>query len=331
MSAGDLRVVRGTATSRAFAVVALAVLVVAAFLPSWGQASTQRKMIELLVLLTLAEMWNLLAGFAGIVSVGQQAFVGFGAYGMIVFVNNLGWNLYLSVLVAALGTVALAVPIGLVAFRLRGSYFAIGTWVLATLASLVVTSVNQVGGGSGASIRVAGTDPATRLHANYWIALAVGTSAVLVAYAVLRSRLGLQMQAIRDNEAGARSLGANVYRTRFVIWLIAAFWTGLAGATFYLNNLRVQPTAAFSVLSWTAPIIFIVVIGGIGTIEGPIVGTILYYVFKDHFSEAQTKYFIALGLLALAVALWLKRGIWGTLRERFGVSVFPVRRRVVER
>lgn len=329
MSVDDLRVVRGTTASRIFAAVAAVGVVVLALMPSWGEASTLKKMIELLTLVALAQMWNLLAGFAGIVSVGQQAFVGFGAYGMIVFVNNLEQNLYVSVLLSGIAAVVLAVPIGLVAFRLRGSYFAIGTWVLATLASLVMQSVNQVGGGSGASIKVAGTDPSTRLHANYWIALTLGVGAVLIAYGVLRSRLGLQMQAIRDNEAGARSLGANVYRTRFVIWLIAAFWTGLAGACFYLNNLRVQPTSSFSVLDWTAPIIFIVVIGGMGTIEGPVIGAVLYYVFKDRFSEAETRYFIALGVIAVLVALFLKRGIWGTLKHRFGVSVFPVARRVL--
>ena len=328
-STDHLHIARGTTASRVFAVVALAATVALATLPSWGAASTQKKLIELLVLVALAQMWNLLAGFAGIVSVGQQAFIGFGAYGMVVFVNNLHANLYLSVLLAAFGTAVLSVPIGLVAFRLRGSYFAIGTWVLATLASLVVQSINQVGGGSGASIRVAGTKALTRLHNNYWIALVVGLGAVAIAYLVLRSRLGLQMQAIRDNEAGARSLGANVYRTRFIVWVIASFWTGLAGATFYLNNLRVQPTAAFNVLSWTAPIIFIVVIGGIGTIEGPIIGAVAYFVLKDRFSEAQTTYFIGLGLLAIVVAIWLKRGLWGLLRDRFGLSLFPVRRRVV--
>jgi branched-chain amino acid transport system permease protein len=325
----DLRIVRGTLVSRVFALVALGVVVALATLPSWGAASTQKKLIELFVLLALAQMWNLLAGFAGIVSVGQQAFVGFGAYGMIVFVNNLHLDLYLSVLLSAIGAAALSVPLGLVAFRLRGSYFAIGTWVLATLASLVMTSINQVGGGSGASIKVTGTKALTRLHNTYWIALVVGIGAVLIAYGLLRSRLGLQMQAIRDNESGARSLGADVYRTRFLIWVVAAFWTGLAGATFYFNNLRVQPTAAFSVVSWTAPIIFIVVIGGMGTIEGPIIGAVAYYVLKDRFSEAQTTYFIALGVVAIAAALFLKRGVWGAIRGRSGLSLFPVRRRVV--
>ena len=113
--------------------------------------------------------------------------------------------------------------------------------------------------------------------------LAVGS--VLLVYGVLRSRLGLALQAIRDNESGARGLGANVYWSRFAVFVLAALWTGFAGAVYYLQNLRVQPTAAFSVLSWTAPIIFIVVIGGLGTIEGPIVGAVVYYVLREHFAD----------------------------------------------
>jgi branched-chain amino acid transport system permease protein len=319
----------GTVTSRVSALVGMAVLVALVLLPSWGSPSLMRKMVELLTLLALAQMWNLLAGFAGVVSVGQQAFVGLGAYGMIVAVNNVGMNLYLAVFVSALAAGLLSIPMGLVAFRLRGSYFAIGTWVLATVVSLVMTSINQVGGGSGASIKVAGTDVATRQRLTYWIALVVGAGAVLIAYAILRSRLGLQMQAIRDNEAGARALGADVYRTRFLLWVLAALWTGLAGAVFYLSALRVQPTTSFSVVQWTAPIIFIVVIGGIGTIEGPIIGTVLYYVARDRFSEQAEWYTITLGVVAIAVALYLQRGIWGVLRRRFDLQLFPVRRRLV--
>ena len=149
---------------------------------------------------------------------------------------------------------------------------------------------------------------------------------------VLRSRLGLRMQAIRDNEAGARGLGTNVYRTRFAIWMIAAFWTALAGATFYLGQIRVQPTgigSAFSVVQWTAPIIFIVVIGGIGTIEGPVIGAVLYYLFREQFKDQVTWYTITLGVIAIVVALVLQKGVWGIIRTRTGLDLFPVRRRLV--
>ena len=328
-----LRVVRGTMTSRVFAVVALAAVVILAFLPSWGSISLQRKMVELLTLVALAVMWNLLAGFAGVVSVGQQAFVGLGAYSMIALVNVHHENLYLSVLYSGLVTAVLSIPVGLIAFRLRGSYFAIGTWVLAEAISLLVILQKSVGAGNGVSLKVSGYALATRQDNSYWFALVVGVGAVLLTYLVLRSRLGLQMQAIRDSEDGARGLGANVYRTRFLVWVLAAFWTGLAGATYYLQQLRVQPAGtggAFSVVQWTAPIIFIVVIGGIGTIEGPVIGAVLYYVLRDRFKDHQTVYLISMGAVAIAVALLLQGGIWGTIRRKLGVDLFPVRRRLVE-
>ncbi len=317
---------RTTTASRVFGVLALGLVVVLATVPKWADASTVRKLVDLLILVAMAQMWNLLAGFAGVVSVGQQAFVGLGAYGMVVLVNNNGLNLYVSVLIAGVAAAAISIPMGLVAFRLRGSYFAIGTWVLAEVARLVVKNNRAVGGGSGASIKVAGYTAASRSQNIYWIALVIGVGSVALTYALLRSRLGLQLQAIRDNEDGARGLGANVYRTRFILWVVVAFWTGLTGATFYVKNLRVQPDQSFSVVTWTAPIIFMVVIGGIGTIEGPIVGAIAYWYFNERFSNSPEWYAIALGLLAIAVALFLQKGIWGIIRKRFDTHLFPVRR-----
>ncbi len=322
------RVVRATPVSTGFMVVAAAVVVLLATLPQWGSAANQLKLVELLVLIALAQMWNLLAGFAGVVSVGQQAFVGLGAYGMIELVNNQGLGLWWSIPVAALAAAVISLPMGLIAFQLRGAYFAIGTWVLAEVASKVMVNISRVGGGSGASIDVAGTDPADRLKYTYWFALAIGVGSVAVAYLVLRSQRGLAMQAIRDNESGARGLGTDVYRTRFQVWVLTSFVTALAGATFYLSQLRVQPTSSFSVVQWTAPIIFIVVIGGFGTIEGPIVGALLYWWFKDRFIDHDTWYSTSIGVIALIVALALQRGIWGIVRDRFGIYLFPIRRRL---
>jgi branched-chain amino acid transport system permease protein len=324
-----VKVMRSTTTSRIFSVVALVGVAAMVFLPSWGSPSTMRKMVELLTFVALAQMWNLLAGFAGVVSVGQQAFVGLGAYSMVVLVNNLHANLYLSVLLGAIAVALISIPMGLIAFRLRGSYFAIGTWVLAEVASLVMVNNTSVGAGSGASIKVTGYNLASRQKTVYWLALLVGIGSIIVTYALLRSRIGLQMQAIRDNEAGARSLGANVYRTRFIVWVLAAFITAMAGANYYLSAIRVQPTSSFSVVNWTAPIIFMVVIGGIGTIEGPIIGALLYYFFRDRFIDQVTWYSITLGIIAVIVALRIQGGIWGAIR-RLGVDLFPVSRRLLD-
>ena len=316
-----------------FAVVALAGVVVLAFMPSWGEPATQRKMVELFTLLALAQMWNLLAGFAGVVSVGQQAFVGLGAYAMVALVNVHGKDMYASVPIAAVivgddlgpdgsrrlppaGQLLRHRHLGAGRGRQQGDHHR-----------------KSLGAGDGVSLKVAGYSLASRQDVTYWLALVAGVGSVLVAYVVLRSRLGLQMQAIRDDEGGARGLGVNVYRTRFVIWVVAAFWTALTAAPYYLQQLRVQPVGtggAFSVVLWTAPIIFIVVIGGIGTIEGPIIGAVLYYFLRDRFQDHQTVYLISMGVVAIAVALWLQGGIWGTIRRRFGVDLFPVRRRLVD-
>jgi branched-chain amino acid transport system permease protein len=323
------QVKRSTTASRIFSVVAIVGVLALMALPSWGSPSLMRKMVEFLMFVALAQMWNLLAGFAGVVSVGQQAFVGLGAYAMVVFVNSFNQNIYVSVFLSALAVAVISIPMGLVAFRLRGSYFAIGTWVLAEVASLIMVNNSTVGGGSGASIKVTNYDLATRQKSVYWIALLVGVGSIVIAYLLLRSRVGLQMQAIRDNEDGARSLGADVYRTRFTVWVLAAFITSMAGATYYLSAIRVQPTSSFSVVNWTAPIIFMVVIGGIGTIEGPIIGAALFYFFRDRFIDHVTWYSITLGVLAVIVALRLQGGLWGPLKRR-GLDLFPVSRRLLD-
>src|SRR6185295_12761054 len=204
--------------SRVFAVVVVAAVVVLAFLLLWGWICLVGEVVVVLTLMVLAVMWNLLAGFAGVVSVGQQAFVGLGAYSMIALVNVHHQNLYWSVLLSGCIAAVLSIPIGLIAFRLRGSYFAIGTWVLAEAVSLIVILQKSLGAGNGVSLNVKGHALATRQDNSYWFALVVGVGAVLLTYLVLRSRLGLQMQAIRDSEDGARGLGANVYRTRFLVW-----------------------------------------------------------------------------------------------------------------
>lgn len=324
----DFRVVRSTTVSTIFLIASIGAVVVLATLPQWGSAADQLKLVELLVLIAMAQMWNLLAGFGGVVSVGQQAFVGLGAYGMIELVNNQDLGLWWSIPISALAAALISLPMGLIAFRLRGAYFAIGTWVLAEIISKLMVNISRVGGGSGASIDVAGTEPAQRLKYTYWFALAIGVGSIAVVYLVLRSRRGLTMQAIRDNEAGARGLGIDVYRTRFAIWVIAAFITALAGATFYLSQLRVQPTSSFSVVQWTAPIIFIVVIGGFGTIEGPIIGAVLYWWFKNRFIDHDTWYSTSIGLIAVVVALVLQQGVWGVVRRRWGIYLFPIRRRL---
>jgi branched-chain amino acid transport system permease protein len=325
---GGRRVQRATLASRVWLILGLLAVAVLAAGPLWALDSALRTLIGFFTLLALATMWNLLAGYAGLVSIGQQAYVGLGAYGLLYFADTLGLNLFLSVLVAGLVGALVAIPTAALAFRLRGGYFAIGTWVIAEVYRLVVSNVSQLGGGSGLTLRAASEyDRTARLFATYELALAVGVGAVVVAYVLLRRRLGLALTAIRDAEASAQSLGVHVFRTKFLVYLVAAFGCSVAGAVIYLNLLRVQPEAAFSV-NWTAFMIFIVVIGGVGTIEGPIIGTIVFFVLQETLSGYGAWYLVLLGAVAVLVTLLARRGLWGLVADRTGWSLFPVQRRL---
>lgn len=337
----SLAVQRATSTSRALSIAAALVVAWLVVLSLDGVASTQTKIVEISVFVTLATMWNLLAGYTGLVSIGQQAFVGIGAYGLIVFVNGEGWNIYLAVVPAAIVAAVASVPIGLLAFRLRGGYFAIGMWVIAEVVRLLVKQYKDapIMGGSGTSL-----DAPTSLYPKderfqlaALLALALAVLAVLAVYVILRSRLGLALQAVRDNEPGARGLGVDVYRARFTVFVVAALFTGLAGAAWYLLKIRVQPDTAFSVADWTAPIVVMVVLGGIGTIEGPIIGAVAWYVLRDYLTDQDNAislspewYLIITGLIAVVFALYVQRGVWGAIQRRWpAIQLFPVRRRIV--
>src|SRR6185436_765592 len=137
--------------------------------------------------------------------------------------------------------------------------------------------------------------------------LLVGTLALV--FVLLRSRRGLALAAIRDSEAPAGSLGVDGFRTKLLVYVLAAFGTGMVGALIYLQKARISPDAAFSVLDWTAYVIFIVIIGGIGTIEGPIIGAIILYILQDQLAALGPWYLMALGTLAVIVMLVAPKGL----------------------
>jgi branched-chain amino acid transport system permease protein len=146
-------------------------------------------------------------------------------------------------------------------------------------------------------------------------------------YLVLRSQYGLGLMAIRDSEPGSETLGIDVFRTKLAVYVGVAFGTGVTGALIYLNLLRISPDAAFSI-NWTAYPIFIVVIGGLGTLEGPLVGTALFFLVREGLSDHGAWYMILLGGLAVGVMLAYPHGLWGLVASRWDVHFFPVQRRV---
>jgi branched-chain amino acid transport system permease protein len=322
---------RATRASRVGGVVAALLVVFLASFPSWADHGWMREFNEMACYLIFAMMWNLLAGYGGMVSIGQQAFLGLGGYALLVMGNFMGVNPFVAVPIAAVLTMLVAFPVSKIAFRLQGGYFAIGTWVIAEVFRLSIANVSAVGGGSGTSLTaLRGIERATRVSVTFWLCLVSAVASVALVYWFLRSRQGLALLAIRDSEVASESQGVNVRATKLGVYVVAAFGAGLAGALYFLGNLRISPDAAFSV-NWTAFTIFIVMIGGIGTIEGPIVGVVLFWLLNKYFSEYGTWYLVGLGLLAIIVTIKFPRGLWGYVSQRFDLHFFPVQRRLVLR
>ena len=144
---------------------------------------------------------------------------------------------------------------------------------------------------------------------------------------MLRSRYGLALTSIRDSEEASSSLGVNNFRIKLLVYVISAFGTASIGALIYLTKLRITPSAAFDI-NWTTTIIFIVVIGGIGTIEGPIIGTIIFFLLREPLSEFGSWYLILLGAIAVIIMLKAPQGLWGLLAQRYNLHFFPVQRRL---
>ncbi len=325
----QFEVLRATRASRAGALVSALLIVFLATLPFWAEAGTLRELDEIACYLIFAMMWNLLAGYGGMVSIGQQAFLGLGGYALLVMGNFLGVNPFWAVPLAAMVTAAVAVPIAGLAFRLQGGTFAIGTWVIAEVVRLSIANWSAVGGGSGTSLTaLRGIEKVTRVHVTFWLCQAAAVAAIAATYLILRSRQGLALLAIRDSEVASESQGIAVRATKLGVYVAAAFGAGLAGALYFLGNLRISPDAAFTV-NWSAFAIFIVMIGGIGTIEGPIIGALIFYLLNKVASDFGTWYLVGLGLLAIVVTIKFPRGLWGWFSRRHDLHFFPVQRRLV--
>jgi branched-chain amino acid transport system permease protein len=303
--------------------VALIVVVVLAFFPYIVYSGTTAIMVQGFIVLTLASMWNLLAGYAGLVSVGQQAFVGLGAYFVLILALH-GLSPFAALPVAAVASGIAALPLWWLVSRLRSGYFAIATWVLAATIMLVIEKFPSIGGGTGLPLPgFAGMDPTLLTAYTYWAGLAVTVLALIGIYLLLRGRLGLVLTAVRDDEVAARSSGARVGLARLLVFVVAGVGCGAAGGVLAISQLQVQPSAVFSV-QWTAEMAFAVIIGGLGTIEGPIIGTVVYMVLQQTLASYNAWYLIILGLVAIIVALFARRGLWGLIDERVNIRLFPV-------
>ena len=325
-----MKVQRWTRTSKLFTSGTVLLAVMLACVPLVFDPDVVQKLTTLLILVLLAAMWNALAGYGGLLSVGQQAFIGIGAYATVFFAG-LGVTPYVAMVLAMLVAGAISVPISLFALRLRAAQFAIGMWVIAEVISIIVRLDQNLGAGTGISlIQLTPYAPNFRQAYTFWLALAFATVCLAALFFLLRSPLGVSLQAIRDDEDAARSLGVRVAARKRLLFVLAGFGCGAAGVLIAANTLFIEPGSIFSV-QWSAYMIFMVLVGGLGTFEGPILGAILLFALQTTFTEGGPWYLVGLGATAARCALVRPRGLWGTVEERLGLRLMPVGYRVVER
>jgi len=283
---------------------------------------------EVAAVLSIALMWNLLAGFGGIVFMGFQVFIGIGGYTLFVAANSLELTPFPLVILSALVCATFGLAITPVLFRLGGAQLAIGSWVVSEVVRLVVYHTNSLGAGGGISLTaMRGVNRSVRILATYSTSAIVLMTALVLCVFLMRGRFGLALRAMKDSPVAAEAMGVPIRRTQTYILLITAAISGAAGACYYMIALQVSPTAAFSV-NWMALILFSVILGGIGTLEGPIVGVVIYFVLRETMGNIGSLYFIVLGILAIGVTLFAPAGAWGLLRTGFKFDVLPIRRKM---
>lgn len=311
---------RGTRASS----VTLVVLGVALFsVPFVFQTNIVQQLTSLFIFVMLAVMWNALAGYGGMVSVGQQAFIGFGAYATI-FLTQRGVTPYLAVVLAAVASAVLAVVLSPLLVRLREGQFAVGTWVVAETLALLVALDKDLGGGTGISLRGLNVyAPDLRRAYTFWLTLAFTLLLLTLVFLMLRFKTGAALQAIRDDEGAAASLGVRTAPLKVGLFVLAGFGCGAAGALTLTNTLFIQPQSIFGV-QWTAYMLFMVLIGGLGTFEGPIIGAVIYFALQNLFANHGAWYLIGLGAVAVGFALFMPRGLWSLVAGRYHLRLLPV-------
>jgi branched-chain amino acid transport system permease protein len=312
-----------TATT-AISVLTLAVLAVLPYLVGTG---VTQALVTLFLLVSMAALWNLLAGYAGMISFGQQAYLGIGAY-LVWLVTKTGASPFAGIAVGALGCAVAAVPIFALLRPLTGGYFAVATWVVAECLFLYVTNQLWLGGGTGVSLsgQLSELPPVVRQAYTYWLALALVAVIVAGVYLLVRSRFGLDSRAVHDEPAAAAAMGVEVQRTRWLAYILAPVGFGAVGGVLIVSTLYIDPATVFSV-NYSADMLFMVVIGGIGTMEGPIIGAVIFFAVQEKFSSYGAWYLVAIGAVAILVVLIAPGGFWGIAARR-GWSLLPVGYRV---
>jgi len=319
----QVAVSRWSRTASGFTGVSLLVVAFLAVVPYVFGGPAEQPLITLLTFIALASMWNLLAGFSGLTSFGQQAYLGLGAYALYLIAEH-GINPFAGIIPAAIAAAVISLPVAGLVLRLSGGYFAVATLVVAAVFQIAATLSPSVGGTTGVSLPgLAGYSDVLREALIYWATLAVAVVSVAGVYLLVRRTFGLDARAVSSDQVAAASAGVRVGRIRLLAYVVAAGLAGAVGALIALQTLYVEPTSVFSI-QYSVDMLFMVLIGGVGTIEGPILGALVLFGLQETLSAYGAWYLVIVGGLAVGVTLIASRGIWGYASERLGWSFLPI-------
>lgn len=302
-------------------------VVVVAFLYIAGAAdifsgNIMRYLLKIFLYIALGEMWNLLSGFTGMTSLGQQAYIGMAGYTVAVITSTFSLPLGVGILLGTVIGTVISFGLSFILFRMRGMYFAIATWVVAEALCVWFKSWQFVNMGGGMSI-TARPYPSTATI--YLISLTVCVAALIVVYVLLRTKTGLGLTAMRDDADAASSVGVNIFKSKLLVYVIAALFCSLAGAVFFVNKGTIYPDSGFDI-GWTVALVFIVIVGGIGTVAGPMVGAVIYVILDEFLAHYAGWSNIILGAIAILVIIFLPDGIMGTLQKKLNFEIFSQKR-----
>ncbi|MCF0230005.1 MAG: branched-chain amino acid ABC transporter permease [Parasporobacterium sp.] len=300
--------------------VVVAILIILGFLGLPN--NTLRYFFKIFLYIVMGSMWNLMSGFTGMTSLGQQVFVGLAGYSVCVMTTTCGMSFWMGILCAAVIGVVFSLLLSTFLFRMRGMYFAIATWVVAEAICTWFKSWEFVQMGSG--MKTVTRPKPTTLDVYIW-ALTLFVIAMVVVYVLLRTKTGLGLTAMRDDTDAASSLGVNIVMSKRLVYIIAALFTALAGALYWINSGTIYPDSGFDI-NWTVAMVFIVIVGGIGTVAGPIVGAIIYVVLSEVLAKFPGWSNIILGAIAILVIVFLPDGVMGTLQKKLRFDIFSQKR-----
>lgn len=264
-----------------------------------------------LLLVSIGVTWNLVAGIGGQFSLGHAIFIGVGAYATAIFVSELGWPVVVAALAAAVVSSLIGVVLAYPMLRLRGPYFAIGTLALSLAVLGWMVNWEFTNQSQAYSLPISALPTLDQLL-TYATVLAVVS--FIAVWAVVNSDFGLRLIALREDEAGAISLGVRRTANLIPMWALTTFLTGLVGAVFGLQRGSLDPGSAFGV-QFTIDAIVVTVIGGLGTLIGPVIGAILVFILRQ-FADAFDAWALLIeALVVIAFVRFIPGGLVGLVHD----------------